>query len=181
MPTTILPPPSPRRLFGPQGRLPGWAQWTLPFVVAGLLVAALVLFVDHEQATANQPAPVTRRSALLEQNREARILVTQDQAPHALAIARPTPSPLAIRLAVAAVMHAELKTAAIEGPLQRIGCSLAPGSTPGRLAYRCTAMSAGVLYPFSGVVEPARRRVTVCKRDLPPVPGMNVPLSPRCT
>jgi hypothetical protein len=181
VPASIVPPPPPQRLFGPEGRLPTWAQWAVPLGVAALLVAGLILFVDHQQATANQPAPVTRRSALLEQNREARILVAEDQTPHTLAIARPTPGPEAIRLAVAAVMRAELRTAAIEGPLQRIICRPTDASAPRRLVYQCTAEAASVLYPFSGVVEPGRRRVTVCKRDLPPVPGMNVALSPRCT
>jgi hypothetical protein len=39
---------------------------------------------------------------------------------------------------------------------------------------------ANVSYPFVGVVEPAARRLTYCKRDLPPVPTMNIPVSARC-
>jgi hypothetical protein len=30
------------------------------------------------------------------------------------------------------------------------------------------------------VVDTSARRITYCKRDPPPVPSQNVPLSPRC-
>ena len=35
-------------------------------------------------------------------------------------------------------------------------------------------------YPFLGVVDPAARRITYCKRDPPPAPSDNVPVSSRC-
>ena len=36
-------------------------------------------------------------------------------------------------------------------------------------------------YPFDVVVTPANRRLTYCKRDYPPVPSMNIPVTARCT
>jgi hypothetical protein len=180
MPSTMLRNGPPRRLFGPQGRLPVWAQWVIPLGIATLLIVALVLVVNHAESTANEPGPVTKASAIAEQNREARIVVSQDQAPHALRIAHPTPPARAIRLAVAAVMRAELRAGLISGPLQGTACHAAAGGTAGRLPFDCTAKAADVNYLFQGVVDTPARQVIVCKHDLAPVRGMDVPVSPRC-
>jgi hypothetical protein len=181
VPTPSPAPAGPRSLFGPRGRLPSWAQWTISLGLAGFVVAALVVFVDRAQPTANEPASVTRHSAVVEQNREARLLVAEDEEPHVLRIARPTPPRVAIRLAVAALMRAELRVGLISGPFQRATCRPRAGRPPTRAAFTCTAEAANVNYLLAGVVDPARRRVTICKRDLPPIPGLDVPLSRRCT
>lgn len=180
MPSATLKSRPPRRLFGPGGRLPIWSQWVISLGVAGLLVLALVLFVDHEQATANQPAPVVRPAAIAEQNREARVIMAQDQTPRTLRIAHPTAPSRAIRLAVDAVMRAELRTGIISGTLQRTACQALSGTGSARVAFSCTAEAADVNYLFQGVVDVRGRRVTVCKHDLAPVSGLNVPVSPRC-
>jgi hypothetical protein len=39
---------------------------------------------------------------------------------------------------------------------------------------------ANVNYPFDAVIEPAVRHLTYCKRDIPPIPSMNIPVSARC-
>ena len=67
----------------------------------------------------------------------------------------------------------------IDGPLGRIACRRT-GDTPGRRAFKCTAVAGGVSYPFLGVVDLRARRVTYCKRDEPPVPSLNIPVSRRC-
>jgi hypothetical protein len=181
MPPSSLRTRAPRRLFGPQGRLPTWAQWGVPLGVAAVLVVALIVVVDHAQSTANQPAPVVKASAIAEQNREARILVAQDQAPHSFRISHPTPPARAVALAISAVMRAEVGTGVVAGPLQGTRCRpLGHGGLPGSLAFACTAEVGNVRYPFRGVVGAGSRRVTVCKQDLAPVPGMSVPLSRRC-
>jgi hypothetical protein len=159
-----------------------WAQWVFALAVAAILVGALIVWVDHEQGTANQPAPVVKPSALAEQNREATILVEQDQVPHTLRIARPTAAVVVVREAVDDVMQAEIKTDIISGSLQRTTCTrVVAASTATRSAFHCSATAGHVSYLFDGVVDPPARQVTVCKHDLPPVPGMQVPVSRRCT
>jgi hypothetical protein len=182
MPTTQAPSRGPGRSLSPRGKPPMWAQWVLALGVATILVAALIVWVDHEQATANEPAPVVKPSAIAEQNREATVLVGQDQAPHTFRIAGPTASVVAVRDAVDDVMRAEIKTGMISGELQGTSCSrLAPGSTATRSVFRCTAEVGSVNYPFDGVVEPQARRVTVCKHDLSPIPRLQISVSDRCT
>jgi hypothetical protein len=81
---------------------------------------------------------------------------------------------------VAGYMSSQIRIGAIDGPLTRTLCSRVGGSDA-RQVWHCTAVAANVTYPFDGVVEPGARRLTYCKRDLPPVPSMNVPVSGRCT
>jgi hypothetical protein len=40
--------------------------------------------------------------------------------------------------------------------------------------------SAAVSYPFLGVVDLRAKQITYCKRDPPPVPSENIPVSSRC-
>jgi hypothetical protein len=42
------------------------------------------------------------------------------------------------------------------------------------------ATAADVNYDFLGVVDVPAHRLTYCKRDEPPVPSMNIPVSRRC-
>jgi hypothetical protein len=79
-------------------------------------------------------------------------------------------------------MRAEVRSGVIAGPLQATRCrraGAAAGSSD-RLAFDCTAEAGDVNYLFQGVVQPGARRVTVCKHDLAPIRGMNVPVSSRC-
>lgn len=159
---------------------PVW-QWIAALGGACAFVVALIVFVDRESAASNQPAGV-QPSALAEQNREARIVVGQDQQPHVVALRRGVAPEAALRGAVTAYMLGQVRRGAIPGPLTRVRCTAARGGgTSARLAYRCTAVAASVDYPFEGVVAPRARQVTYCKRDLPPVPSMNIPVSRRCT
>jgi hypothetical protein len=79
-------------------------------------------------------------------------------------------------------MRRQVALGTFAGPVTRSSCTPAAGSTHSRLAYRCGVVTGSVTYPFLGVVDESSRQVTFCKRDLyPPVLGMNVPVSPRCT
>ena len=163
------------------GRIPIWLQWVLSLSLAALLITALVVFVRHEDATANEPAPVTKPAAIEEQNREARILVRQDQAPHLVTLRSGTAAIAGLRSAVAAYMAHQISLGEIDGPLMHASCGAAAGSTRAREVFRCTVIAANVNYPFDGVVVAADRQIVYCKRDLPPVPSMNVPVTARCT
>jgi hypothetical protein len=48
------------------------------------------------------------------------------------------------------------------------------------LGYSCVATANDVNYDFLGVVNVPAHQLTYCKRDEPPVPSMNIPVSPRC-
>ena len=41
--------------------------------------------------------------------------------------------------------------------------------------------SGNVNYPFVGVFTEDQAALTYCKRDLPPIPSENIPVSARCT
>lgn len=160
-----------------------WLQWVLPFSVAAALVVALVLFVDHEtngtpaQANYNSPA------AVAEQNREDRILVQQQQAPHRAILKAGRPPAAGLRAAVTAYMNRQIGLGNFDGPIRRSSCRPAAGGTSGRLVFHCdvTASAQAVTYPFDGVVQTAAGVITFCQRVAPPVPSMTVPVSRRCT
>jgi hypothetical protein len=156
-------------------------QWILSLSVAAILVTALVVIVDHGNHAANQPAPPISRAAVTEENREARILVTQDQAPHVAPLPHGVGTASAVAATVQTLIAGEIRRSEIVGPIERSGCRPARGSSPGRLVYGCTVEAASVNYPFDAVVVPAARQITYCKRDQPPVPSMNIPVSTRCT
>lgn len=168
------------RAGGPRGRRPpGWRQWVLALGGAAVFIVALIVFVNHQDATANQPAPVIQPAAIAEQNREAQILVGQDQAPHVVRLHDHLPAGRALREAVVAYMRSQVASGAIAGPLMRSGCTPS-GSSGSRVAFHCVVDAGNVNYPFLGVVDFNLRQVTYCKRDAPPVPSMNIPVSRRC-
>jgi len=170
----------PRR--SPYRRLPLWAQWAIPFGIAGGLILALVLWVQYESNTAPLIAPVVNPKAVAEQNREARILVGQDQAPHVAQMSSGDRPAAAIRAAVVTYMAGKISHGVITGPLTSAHCGpVGAASTSTRLVFRCGVKAASVNYPFEGVVDPSAHQITYCKRDPPPVPSMKIPLSTRCT
>ena len=144
-------------------------------------IVALVVFVQVESRGANAPARVSSPSAIAAENREANALVGHDQAPHVVTLAAHVPASSAIRGAVVAYMKRQIANGSIEGTLMKAGCTPAKGSSPTRLAFRCQVMVGNVYYPFLGVVDTTARQITYCKRDYPPVPSMNIPVSKRCT
>jgi hypothetical protein len=153
-----------------------WAQWVLALGAALAAVVAVIVFVENASPTAQQP--IVSRAAIAEDNREAAILVRQDQRPHVVRVARGTGARVAITRAVAAYMSAEIARGILVGPLTRTGCRPRRGASPSEAAYACVAVAAHVSYPFLGVA--GRGRVTYCKRDPPPVPSMDIPVSRAC-
>jgi hypothetical protein len=164
---------------------PGWRQWALALGGAAAFLVALIVFVNREDSTANRPAGNSGAASIAEQNREARIIVETDQAPHTVALTRLPGGRVvagqAIRGAVVGYMKRQIAAGSIGGPLMRSACTRADGSTPSLIAFHCRVIAANVAYPFLGVVDTSSRQVTYCKRDAPPVPSMNIPVSRRCT
>ncbi len=159
-------------------RPPLWLQWVLSLVVAAAVIFGLVRFVQSNtdnQITTESPA------GEVQANREAEILVAEDQAPHTVRLLGHTPGIAAITRAIRADMTALIDRGSLNGPLQRSACASTGSPTKAGQRFSCAASAAGVSYPFVGVVDASARTIVFCKRDPPPVPSQNVPLSPRCT
>jgi hypothetical protein len=150
-----------------------WARYLLSFGVAAVLLLALVLFVEHHNT--NGPAS-TNKNAEVRANREAEVLVAQDQQPHVVTLHAGTAARAGLMHAVRADMSRRVLDGSIDGPLQRVRCL----RSRARGAFSCTAVAANVNYDYLGVVATRAHRVTYCRRDLPPVPSQNIPVSPRC-
>lgn len=163
--------------------LPLWLQWVIPFAVAGLVVLALVLFVNYETNSVPQTALVTNPGAVKEQNREDTILVRQQQAPHTAKLKAGETAGTALRTAVLAYMTHQINVGAMDGPIRSSSCRPVGAGGGTRLVFHCgvTASAQRVTYPFDGVVQTSAGVVTYCQRVEPPVPSMNVPVSSRCT
>ena len=86
----------------------------------------------------------------------------------------------ALTAAIHDYMTRRINAGALEGPLQRVHCHAAGALKGPRRAFSCDVRAGSVGYPFLGVVDVRARRVTYCKRDPPPAPSDNVPVSPRC-
>jgi hypothetical protein len=155
-------------------RPPMWVRWALSLGVAAALGVGLVVFVSHH----NDNLPAGGRPKAEERaNLESEIVVSQDQAPHVVTIAADTP-----RAVIQAIRHAmtvRIANGQAVGPLQHVRCTTT-GTHAGATGYRCRATAAGVGYPYQAVLNRRTRTLTFCKHDAPPVPSMNIPVSPRC-
>ncbi|MGZ4175617.1 MAG: hypothetical protein ACXVRW_15200 [Solirubrobacteraceae bacterium] len=167
-------PPSSRSV--PRPHLPMWAKWVLSFGVGAILLVALIIYVDHHNSDS---PPSQNLAAQTRANREAELVVERDQAPRVIRLRRGVMPAAGIERAVRSTMSGLIDKAIVDGPLQRIHCTR-HGSGAGRLGFNCVATANDVNYNFVGVVDPAAHRLTYCKRDEPPVPSMNIPVSPRC-
>jgi hypothetical protein len=154
-----------------------WLRWAISIIVGVALIAALVVFVEHNNN--NSEAKGSAKS-LERENQEAQVIVGADQVPHTVRLKRGQSAPAGMVAAVRADIHHRLKTGNIQGRLQKIGCHRS-GARAGRVAYSCVAQVQNVKYPFVGVYTAKSKRITYCKRDLPPIPSENIPVSPRCT
>ncbi len=144
--------------------------------VGVILLVALVLFVsNHNSDNLATQSP----KALARANREAEIVVAQDQAPHVVKLASAADPRAAIVGVVRADINRRISQGIIDGTLQRVTCRPAggPAAKPG---FSCTATVSDVNYQFLGVVNRPAGKLTYCKRDAPPVPSQNIPVSPRC-
>ena len=84
-----------------------------------------------------------------------------------------------------AAVHADirhrLKTGNVSGRLQKVGCHAVGRRRPDASPIAASREVQNVNYPYVGVFTKTTRHVTYCKRDLPPIPTENIPVSARCT
>lgn len=160
-------------------RPPLWAQWVLSLLVAATLIVLLVRFVDAN-STPQAQAPHLSAQGIKTLNAEAKILDSEQQAPHVVHYAATLAPLAAIEHAIAAYMTQQIDLAQIAGPLHATLCFAVPGGHLPDLAYGCSALARATSYPFEGVVDSAARTVTYCRHKPPPSPGVSVPVSRRC-
>lgn len=166
-----------QRAPGAYLRLPIWQRFALAGLIAVVLLVAMVIFVDNNNTNSN---PSLNESAEVRANREAEILVKQDQAPRTVRLGRGVAPAAALERVLHAWMAAQISHGAIDGPLKAAKCTARGASTGGRRPFFCAIVAGNVTYPFVGVVDTSARRITYCKRDPPPTPSDNVPVSARC-
>jgi len=154
-----------------------WMRWAISIIVGVAAIVALVVFVEHNN---NNSEAKGSTKALEREAQEARVIVGADQRPHTVVVKAGQPLGQAFVAAVRSDMDHRIKTGNIEGRLQRVQCNPS-GAQAGRVAYRCVASVDDVKYPFVGVYTKASKRITYCKRDLPPIPSESIPVSARCT
>jgi hypothetical protein len=154
-----------------------WQRYLIAGMGAVVLLVAMVIFVSGHN-TDSPPSSQLHQSA--NSIRQAKILVEQDQAPHpghvSPAVAPGTGLARLLRHRIAT----EASRGVIDGPVKTSVCratGYGSGSTRG---FSCSIQSANVFYPFLGTVDTATGRVTFCKRDPPPQPGEDVPVSHSC-
>jgi hypothetical protein len=170
--------------------------WGKVALVAALLLMAVLAFAFVALPAINQSnLDAADRQARIDARRHAernrRIAATQ--VPHrARATPARTPAERAALVgrledAVAADARARVKTGAFKGTIRRVDCAPTPESRPGGVApeddpararggYDCTAVTsdiaghkgAAVGYPFQGVIDFERGRLTWCKTNPPP-------------
>ncbi len=156
--------------------LPPWVRWFIPFAVVAAAAVGLVRFVN---ANNTDTPPEVNLQAEAQANEEANVLIAQDQAPHRLRLRAGEKPAAAIDHAVRTDMAYQIQQDTIDGPLQSVACHATPSRAP-KLAYSCTAVADNVTYPFLGVIDVPANVLTYCKRDPPPIPSENVPVSRRC-
>jgi hypothetical protein len=151
-------------------------RWAISIVVGVLAIAALVVFVEHNNSNSNANGSA---KALERENQEAQVIVGADQVPHTVTLKSGQSVPGGFVAAIRADVRHRVKTGNIQGRVQKIGCHRA-GARRGRVAYSCIAQVQNVNYPFVGTFTAKSKQITYCKRDLPPLPSENIPVSPRC-
>jgi hypothetical protein len=153
-----------------------WMRWAISITVGVVVIVALVAFVDHNNSNSEAKGST---KALERENQEAQVIVGADQVPHTVRLKGGQTVTAGFVAAVRADIRHRLKTGNIQGRVQKIACHRS-GARGGRVAYSCVAQVQNVRYPFVGTYTAKSKRITYCKRDLPPLPSENIPVSPRC-
>ncbi len=166
-----------RRAPGAYLAAPLWLRFALALLIATALMVAMVRFVTTNNTDYN---PRTNLAVAARANRDAEILIAQDQAPRGAILPRGLAPAAGLEQAIHRRLSIQVGRGGIAGPLMAAHCRSAGPAAGARRPFRCTIESGGVVYPYSGVVATETRRITFCKRDPPPVASDSVPISPLC-
>jgi hypothetical protein len=156
-------------------RIPLWARW-----LGTLLAFALLVFVIHTVVRTSGAS--SEASPEAEINRVSEIVIAQDQAPHTAPLLPGDTARSGLQSAIAADVRTRIRREELTGPLQSVRCAPSGPPQTGRRPYRCTVRSAGISFPFLGVVDERAETLTWCKRDPPPASNAppTAPISSDC-
>jgi hypothetical protein len=154
-----------------------WAKFMLSLSVGAILLVALIIFVNHNNTDSNQTLTPSEQAKV---NREAALVVAADQAPRVVTLTRAESPSAGFVRTVRTAMSGLINKGVVDGPLQRVRCARHGGGAD-QPAFSCVATANDVNYDFVGVVNATAHQLTYCKRDEPPVPSQDIPVSPRCT
>jgi hypothetical protein len=172
-----------RRLAGALRQMPLWSRWLATLLVYAFVIVAIVIVVRSANGSGGSSgASAAEAQALAEANREGRIAIAEDEAPHTAVLASGADVQLALEHAIAADVRARVAHGQLTGPLQSVRCLAVGPSRGGRRELHCEVRSADIDYPFVGVADARALRLTWCKVDPPPAGSgpLEVPVSPRC-
>lgn len=149
----------------------------MALTIGAILLVALIIFVNHNNTDSSQTLTPSEQAKV---NKEAERVVAADQAPQEVKLTGGDSPHAAFVRTVHAAMSGLINKGVVDGPLQHVRCSRHGGGT-GHLGFSCVATADDVNYDYVGVVDVPGRRLTYCKRDEPPVPSQNIPVSAACT
>jgi hypothetical protein len=152
-------------------------RFVLALMICAALMTGMVVFVNANNTNYN---PSTNVATAARANRDAEILIAQDQAPKRALLPHGVTAAVGLERAIHRRLAAQVSRGEISGPLLAGRCHAAGPAGGARRAFRCMIQSGGVVYPFLGVVATDTRRITFCKRDPPPVASDSIPISPLC-
>jgi hypothetical protein len=159
-------PPRRSRAPGAYLNLPLWQRYAVSGVIAVALLTGMVIFVAGHN-TDSGPTNINP-TATVQANREAEILVEQDQAPRTVRL----PSGLVPVRALESVIHAhvsaQVKDGALSGPLTPARCHPTGAHTPTAVGFSCEIEAGSVNYPFLAAVDTAAGGGSQWKRGPPP-------------
>ena len=153
-----------------------WSKFAVSLAVGAILLVALIIFVNHNNTDSNQTLTPSEQAKV---NREAERVVAADQAPHFVVLKSGESPQAGFARTVHAAMAVPVKRGVVDGPLERVRCTRHGGGSD-RQAFTCIATADHVNYDFVGVVQVPANRLTYCKRDEPPIPSQNIPVSAAC-
>ena len=153
-----------------------WAKLAVSLTVGVILLVALIIFVNHNNTDSNQTLSPSEQAKV---NKEAERVVAADQAPQMLTLPAGQRPRSGFERTVHDAMASLVNKGVIDGPLQRVRCTR-HGGTSSRQAFTCVGTADNVNYNYVGVVDVPGGRLTYCKRDEPPVPSQNIPVSAAC-
>jgi hypothetical protein len=158
---------------------PLYARWMIAIAVFAALAVAIGVAVRNGGSGGSAESEA---GALAEANHEAELAIADDQQPRVATLHPGSSVRVALEQAIAADVHVRIHDGQLTGPLQSVHCR-APGRVrSGRRALLCSVRSAGITYPFDGVVDERTSQLIWCKVDPAPTSdaSIEVPISARC-
>ncbi len=162
--------------------LPLRTRWLITVVGYALVILAIALVVRSLGGGGSAGSSKSEATAVAEANREGRIAIAEDEAPHSSRLASGVSPQVALEHAVGVDVRERIAHGQLTGPLQDVSCAISGRAQAGMRQLSCSVRSAGLGYPFVGVADTRTRELTWCKVDPPPVANapLEVPVSPRC-